>query len=49
MASREPLTQMPPLGTHLADAQALEFIRAWIREELGPGEKDPFRTQATTR
>ncbi len=49
IASREPLTQMPPLGTHLADAQALEFIRAWIREELGPGERDPFQTQATNR
>jgi mono/diheme cytochrome c family protein len=49
MGSREPLTQMPPLGTHLADAQALEFIRAWIREDLGPGERDPNRNQATTR
>jgi mono/diheme cytochrome c family protein len=46
MGTREPLTQMPPLGTQLADAQALEFIRAWIREELGPGERDPFQTQA---
>lgn len=49
MASREPLTQMPPLGTHLADAEALEFIRAWIREELGPGETDPSRNHVTTR
>ena len=49
MGTRNPLQQMPPLGTHLADAQALEFIRAWIREELGPGERDPFRTQANTR
>jgi mono/diheme cytochrome c family protein len=49
MGTRNPLQQMPPLGTHLADAQALEFIRAWIREDAGPGERDPFQTQATPR
>jgi hypothetical protein len=36
MASRQPLTQMPPLGTHLRDADALELVTDWIREELAP-------------
>jgi mono/diheme cytochrome c family protein len=49
MGTREPLNQMPPLGTHLVDAEAFGLIRAWIREELGPGERDPFQTQAKPR
>ena len=32
MASREPLLQMPPLGTKVADQEALDLIRAWIQE-----------------
>lgn len=32
--SREPLTQMPPLGTRAVDAAALELLTAWIRDEL---------------
>ena len=34
MASRQPLSQMPPLGTHLCDADALELVTEWIREDL---------------
>jgi len=49
MGSRDPLTQMPPLGTHLADREALEFIRAWIREELGQGEREPVQPQTTSK
>jgi len=32
MKSRRPSTQMPPLGTTLADVQAIELVDAWIRE-----------------
>jgi len=34
MASRQPLSQMPPLGTHLRDAEALALVTAWIRGDL---------------
>lgn len=36
MSSREPSTQMPPLGTHLVDRDGLAIVNAWIREDLGP-------------
>ena len=36
MASRQPLSRMPPLGTRLPDAAALELVDSWIREELVP-------------
>ena len=32
MASREPALQMPPLGTHLVDRQALALVETWIRD-----------------
>lgn len=32
MATREPRVQMPPLGTHAPDREALELLGAWIRE-----------------
>lgn len=44
MASRQPLSQMPPLGTHLRDGAALELIADWIREDLAPA-----RLAATTQ
>lgn len=44
LGTRNPLTQMPPLGTHLVDTQALEFIRGWAREELGLGSVDSRST-----
>jgi len=34
MASRTPAEQMPPLGTHLVDRDALALIEAWIRDEV---------------
>jgi hypothetical protein len=37
MASRNPLVQMPPLGTHVVDEEALRLIRRWIAEDLAPG------------
>jgi hypothetical protein len=36
LASRNPLLQMPPLGTHVVDSSANELIAAWIRADLGP-------------
>lgn len=36
MASRNPLVQMPPLGTQLVDEDALRLIRRWIAEDLTP-------------
>ncbi len=36
LATRDPLLQMPPLGTRVVDEQARELITAWIREELAP-------------
>ena len=34
MSSRNPLHQMPPLGTKLADADAIALIRRWILDDL---------------
>ncbi|MBL8858109.1 MAG: DUF3623 family protein [Planctomycetes bacterium] len=36
MASRQPLSQMPPLGTHLRDDVALELVTAWMHSDLDP-------------
>ncbi len=33
MASRRPMSQMPPLGSKLPDDEALSLIRAWIKDE----------------
>jgi len=42
MRSRNPQTQMPPLGTQVADSEALELIERWIRSQP-PTPKEPFR------
>jgi hypothetical protein len=34
MASRRPSSQMPPLGTVVADEEAIELLRRWIAEDL---------------
>jgi hypothetical protein len=34
-ASRQAVTQMPPLGTAMPDADALALIEAWIDGDLG--------------
>jgi len=34
MTTREPLAQMPPLGTHVVDSEARDLLEAWIREDL---------------
>ena len=36
MASRHPLVQMPPLGSRIVDEEAVQLIRRWIAEDLGP-------------
>lgn len=35
MKSRRPSSQMPPLGTVLADREAIELVTSWIREMRG--------------
>jgi hypothetical protein len=35
MSSRDPLVQMPPLGTRIVDAEAVALIKRWIAEDLG--------------
>jgi len=35
MATRNPLVQMPPLGSRLVDDEAVDLIRRWIAEDLG--------------
>lgn len=40
MRSRNPLVQMPPLGTRVSDAEANELIRHWIEHDLQPQEED---------
>jgi mono/diheme cytochrome c family protein len=35
VASRNPASQMPPVGTRIVDEQAVALIRKWITEELG--------------
>jgi hypothetical protein len=37
LGSRNPVSQMPPLGTRVVDEEALALIRKWIAEELGSG------------
>lgn len=38
--SRNPTTQMPPLGTRLADDEGLALIDRWIRHALPPQRKE---------
>lgn len=35
VASRNPVSQMPPVGTRIVDDEAVALIRRWIAEELG--------------
>jgi hypothetical protein len=35
LSTRDPLAQMPPLGTRLVDREAVELLKAWIRDDLG--------------
>jgi hypothetical protein len=42
-ASRNPIAQMPPLGTHLVDEEAVALLSAFVREDLA----DPHATRRT--
>jgi mono/diheme cytochrome c family protein len=47
LAARDPLTQMPPLGSQVLDDDAIELIAAWIREDLlpvGAASAEPLTT-----
>jgi mono/diheme cytochrome c family protein len=42
MASRNPVAQMPPLGTQVVDEEALSIIRRWIEQDVhGPPPEPP--------
>jgi len=41
MSSRNPLRQMPPLGTKIVDSEALPLIRLWIEEDLSKDTRIP--------
>jgi hypothetical protein len=38
MSTRNPLRQMPPLGTKIVDAESLAVIKRWIRNDLTASE-----------
>lgn len=42
MASRNPVAQMPPLGSRLVDEEAVALIRKWIAEEIGGPVRKPM-------
>ena len=44
VASRYPALQMPPLGTALADDDAVDLLRRWIAE-MDAARKDPTEEQ----
>lgn len=35
MSKRDPINQMPPLGTKIVDREAIALLEQWIRHELG--------------
>lgn len=41
MASRNPLLQMPPLGSRVVDADAVALVRRWIAEDVTPVSPAP--------
>jgi hypothetical protein len=41
MSTRNPLRQMPPLGTAIADDDALRLISRWIEKDLKPVKTQP--------
>jgi hypothetical protein len=44
VSSRQPLLQMPPLGTKLVDDEAVELLRRWITNDL-PARAAAFRKE----
>jgi hypothetical protein len=47
MVSRNPIVQMPPLGTHAVDEEAAALVSEWIRLDLVPGRSSA--TQLTRK
>jgi hypothetical protein len=41
MSTRNPLYQMPPLGTKLADAEAVDLVRRWIGRDMSGEGRAP--------
>jgi mono/diheme cytochrome c family protein len=41
MRSRNPLSQMPPIGTTVIDTEALALIERWINNDLSSQENHP--------
>jgi len=41
MASRNPVAQMPPLGSRIVDEEGVALIRKWIAEGLGTSVRKP--------
>lgn len=46
LSSREPALQMPPLGTHVVDEEAVALLTAWIRGDLSPARATSTGTAA---
>lgn len=49
MTSREPFTQMPPLGTRVPDAQGLALVQAWLDASQGPSSAHHANTTRTPK
>ena len=49
ISSRNPVTQMPPLGTHLVDDDAVRLIRAWIANDLPVVQLGPDKHKKETK
>jgi len=49
MASRQPLAQMPPLGTRARDTEALQLVTDWIREDLASSQRATSTPSSTPR
>jgi hypothetical protein len=49
MSSRQPIAQMPPLGTRLVDEDAVRLIRDWIFRDLAKVVSISARTQEEKR
>lgn len=48
MASRQPLEQMPPLGTRVVDAQGLAMVKAWLdAEAASPSPTDDTHSRSS--
>ena len=45
LSAVDPLAQMPPLGRHLADREALNLIEEWVKSDLA---SVPVATNQTT-